>query len=156
MPRPTLVYFVADADRNLWIQMTKDLEVAVMLDEERLARSLAVVRIEEYSTVLEAQDRLKKLTRTSIDRRKRLVSISNPNWKRVSDDTHVPVTPTGAETLPGVSGYAKRGLILGEISAYGFEDHGRDDSSGGVPAPVPITVGPRAGSDAKAFPPSGL
>ena len=93
--RPSLVYFAADANHNLWIHTTKDLDFAILRDQAELGKLLTVVRIEQFDTILEAISRLKKISRMSVPRRRRLVERLNPQWRHVEVELRKPVTPTG-------------------------------------------------------------
>lgn len=134
MASRSLIYFAADTDGQLSIEITKDVQIAMMLTEKRLGRSLRLVRVEDFETILKAMARLKAIRKMSIVRRRRLVERENPGWKELPIGVHSLVTPTGTEEA---SWEPYRG------------DRGGGSESGGVPAKVPRPTVPRAGSDAK-------
>ncbi|MFI5385661.1 MAG: hypothetical protein ACHQ50_06010 [Fimbriimonadales bacterium] len=150
MAKPSLIYFAADADRNLWIEITKDLDLALMVSAEELGRPLRIVRVEQFDTIREAITRMRSIRKMSIPRRRRLVERLNPGWRHVAVEVRVPVTPTGAEVpapmLPPIDS-----SYMGPPYRVPRSD---DDTSGGVPARISAPVGPRAGRDAKPHPPN--
>src|SRR4051794_17990204 len=90
MAQPSLIYFAADAERNLLIQITKDLEFSLMQEQESHQWPLQIVRVEQLDTMREAVARLRKIKRMSIARRRKLVERLNPTWTAVAVDQRVP------------------------------------------------------------------
>jgi hypothetical protein len=121
--------FAADRERNLWVSITKDPDVTLMLEQDDLNRHLDIVRIETYDTIRAAIARMKSITKMSRARRRRLVEKTNPDWKHIGYGPRVAVTPTAAQS-----------------------DRDEGDSSGGVPARIFVPVGPGSGANAKLRP----
>jgi hypothetical protein len=127
--KPSNVMFAADRDRNLWISITKDPDVTLMLARDDLARHLDIVRLETYDTIRDAIARLRAIKKMSLARRRKLVQKSNPDWKPVGSVPLTQVTPAG-DTLRWDG----------------------DEGAGGVHARIFVPLGPRSGSAAQALP----
>lgn len=133
MSRPTLVYYVADADKNVWVQCTKDLEVAVLVDQETLGRPLRVVRVEEFPTMLAAHKRIERIGMKTVERRRKLIERGNPDYAEVA-------------TVEGT---------IAPVPLTRFPPDLPDDGGLGVGAGKPIPLFPRGGADAKKWPTGG-
>lgn len=137
MATPSFVYFTTDADRTIRMGITKDLQVELMLDQERAGTILCLVRVEEFETLLAAMARLKALTRMNLARRRKVIASKNPDWRPIPIQPHVLVTPAGS-------------FYRNEPYLESGDDPG--DASGGVTARMPAPIGPRIVGNAKKTP----
>ena len=130
MPKPTLLYIAADAERSLFLGVTKDPEIALMQEIARVGRPLTIVYREQHPTMLSALARLKKLRRLNQARRRGLVTRTNPQWTAL-------FSPSTIE-------------VAADLPAHPSEREDEEPEGGpGVPAGRPIQPRPRAATDAK-------
>jgi hypothetical protein len=128
MASPSLVIFASAPDRRLYIEVTKDVEVSLLVRADEVGRELSLVRLEEYATMLEARGRIRKLTRMSRARRAKIVLKSNPEWRPLAVDRRMPVSVS--DVPPDSPGDA-------------------DEPPNEAPVPTTPTLPPQTGSDAK-------
>jgi len=81
MSKPAVVYILADENRTVYIDVTKDLDVSVLQAEQNSGLRLRVVALEEFSTIKEALDREETLKAAGEAEILLLVNAKNPSWQ---------------------------------------------------------------------------
>jgi hypothetical protein len=122
----TYLVFLADSGRNAWIVVAKDVELSRYGAERATGQDLKVVRIEEFASVIAANDRIRAIRKMPIPRRRRTIERDNPEWRDLR------TRPPKAE-LPHLR----------------WDDTDGDEGTGGVREPRPIPLFPRSGAAAK-------
>lgn len=137
MARPTFLFILAGDDPWLQVRVSKDLDVALAVEQRRAGKPLKIVYVEEVRTTLDALRRASKLSRMSGRRLAELVSTQNPEWRNL---------------VPAAEWVGPSGAPLDDFyGGWPGEDWG--DAAGGVPARVPVGPrGPRLAAAAKEIP----
>lgn len=137
MPRPTYLFILTGDDPWLQVRVTKDLDVALAVEQRRAGKPLKIVYIEEVRNAIEALKAFTRLSRLSKRRLAELVTRTNPEWNNL---------------VPAAEWVGPSGRPLDDFySGWPGEDWG--DAAGGVPARVPVGPrGPQISAAAKEIP----
>ena len=94
MSKPTYVYFLAGPQRTVYLDIAKDLDVALLRDRATSGLDLRLVAYEQFPTMAAATERLETLRKGGEANLLLLVSNQNPEWKELLQPTlHYPPDP---------------------------------------------------------------
>lgn len=143
----TFLYLAADKEQRLHIGLTKDLSLERLIIGGRAPsepfeppkEARRVVHVERFTTMLDATERARKISRMSHARRQHIVTRANPNWLEV-DEFQLPwvaapgdvIFPSKERFRQSVSEPARRGIVGLEGS-----DSNDPELPGGVTANIP-------------------
>ncbi len=95
MSKPAYVYIVADPRRTVYLDIAKDLDVAVLRDRTSSGLDLRLVAYEEFPTMVAAKERLEALRKGREAEILLLVANQNPTWKDLLPPTPQPPPDPG-------------------------------------------------------------
>lgn len=102
MSKPAYVYVVADPKRTAYLDVAKDLDVAVLRDRASSGLNLRLVAYEEFPTMVSATERLETLRKAGEAEILLLVANQNPEWKDLLPPSPSPPTDPGFDEGTGI------------------------------------------------------
>lgn len=130
-------FIAASAERELYFEAVKDLEVVMFVLRSRPVGGTLydrLVFVEEFTSMRAAQARLNQIKRMSAKKRAALVAFTNPEWNDLAQ-AWFPMIPSSS------------------WSSFDFDDDD-GEAMGGIGARIPAGPAhpPRSGREAKALP----